>query len=129
MNQLAVIAAVQGLATLAAIFMATRVTADVPFAPASRSERWRAWALIAAGSVALGLLTAGLFQVNWPYKLHLLVALAVGGLVYLPLSTSSQSDDDESPVPILDWVKVTLATVVSAASLAAVGAYVVLFKL
>lgn len=123
------IASVQGLAVLAAIFLAMRVSADLPFAPASRAERWRAWALIAAGSVALGLLTAGLFQVNWPYKLHLLVALAVGGLVYLPLSMSSQSDDDDSPVPMLDWVKVTLATVVIAASLAAVGAYVVLLKL
>jgi hypothetical protein len=129
LNQLAVIASVQGLAALAAIFVAMRVTADVPFVPASRAERWRVWALIAAGSVVLGLLTAGLFQVNWPYKLHLLVALAVGGLVYLPLSTSSQSDEDKSPVSMLDWVKVTLATVVSAASLAAVGAYVVWLKL
>ena len=129
MSQLVVIATGQGLATLAAIFMAMRVTAEVPFAPASSSERWRAWALIGAGSVALGLLTAGLFHVSLTYKLHLLVALSVGGLVYLPLSTSAQSDDDGSHIPMLDWVKVTLATVVSAESLAAVGAYVVLLKL
>jgi hypothetical protein len=58
-----------------------------------------------------------------------LAALGLGGLLYLPFSTSSESEEDDSPVPILDKVKVTLATVACAASLAAIGAYAVLLKL
>ena len=113
----------------AAIIMSMRLTADVPLAPASKGERLRAWAIIAACCAGLCLLTAGMFHAGWPYKTHLLAALGLGGLLYLPLSTSSESDDDDSPVSILDRAKVTLATVACAASLAAIGAYAVLLKL
>lgn len=129
MNQLAVIAATQGIAMAAAIIMSMRLTADIPVAPASQAERLRAWATIAACCAGLCLLTAGMFQAGWPYKTHLLAALGVAGLLYLPFSTSSESDEDDSPVSILDWVKVTLAIVASAASLAAIGAYAALLKL
>lgn len=129
MNQLAVIAATQGIAMAAAILMSMRLTADVPLAPTSQGERLRAWAAIAACCAGLCLLTAGMFQAGWPYKTHLLAALGVAGLLYLPFSTSSESDEDDSPVPILDWVKVTLAIVTCAASLAAIGTYAVLLKL
>ncbi|EKZ96642.1 MULTISPECIES: hypothetical protein [Burkholderiales] len=129
MNQLAVIAATQGIAMAAAIIMSMRLTADVPLAPTSQGERLRAWAIIAACCAGLCLLTAGMFHAGWPYKTHLLAALGLGGLLYLPFSTSSESDEDDSPVPILDKVKVTLATVACAASLAAIGAYAVLLKL
>lgn len=113
----------------AAIIMSMRLTADIPVAPASQAERLRAWATIAACCAGLCLLTAGMFQAGWPYKTHLLAALGVAGLLYLPFSTSSESDEDDSPVSILDWVKVTLAIVASAASLAAIGAYAALLKL
>ena len=105
MNQLAVIAATQGIAMAAAIIMSMRLTSDVPLAPASKGERLRAWAIIAACCAGLCLLTAGMFHAGWPYKTHLLAALGLGGLLYLPFSTSSESDEDDSPVPILDKVK------------------------
>ena len=92
----------------AAIIMSMRLTSDVPLAPASKGERLRAWAIIAACCAGLCLLTAGMFHAGWPYKTHLLAALGLGGLLYLPFSTSSESDEDDSPVPILDKVKVTL---------------------
>lgn len=129
MNQLVVIAATQGIAMAAAIVMSMRITADVPLAPASQGERFRSWAIIAASCAGMCLLTAAMFHAGWPYKTHLLAALGVAGLLYLPFSTSSETDEDDSPVSILDWVKVTLAVVACAASFAAIGAYAVLLKL
>ena len=129
MNQLTVIATTQGIAMVAAIVMSTRITADVPLAPASQGERFRSWAIIAACCAGVCLLTAAMFHAGWPYKTHLLAALGVAGLLYLPFSTSSESDEDDSPVPLLDWVKVTLAVVACAASFAAIGAYAVLLRL
>jgi MFS family permease len=129
LNQLAVIAATQGIAMAAAIVMSMRITADVPLAPTSQGERFRSWAIIAACCAGMSLLTAAMFHAGWPYKTHLLTALGVAGLLYLPFSTSSESDEDDSPVSIIDWVKVTLAVVACAASLAAIGAYAVLLKL
>jgi hypothetical protein len=129
LNQLAVIAATQGIAMVAAIVMSMRITADVPLAPASQGERFRSWAIIATYCAGMCLLTAAMFHAGWPYKTHLLAALGVAGLLYLPFSTSSESDEDDSPVSLLDWVKVTLAFVACAASLAAIGAYAVLIRL
>lgn len=114
---------------VAAIVMSMRITADVPLAPASQGERFRSWTIIAAGCAGVCLLTAAMFHAGWPYKTHLLAALGVAGLLYLPFSTSSESDEDDSPVSILDWVKVTLAVVACAASFAAIGAYAVLLRL
>lgn len=113
----------------AAIVMSIRLTADTPMVPTSRAERWKAWSLIAACCFGVATVTAGLFLSGWPYKVHLLIALSIAGMLYLPLSTASLSDDDDSPVPILDWVKVTSAIVLSAASLAAIGAHAILLKL
>lgn len=113
----------------AAIIMSMRITADIPLAPASQGERFRAWAIIAACCAGMCLLTAAMFHAGWPYKTHLLAALGVTGLLYLPLSTSSESDENDSPVSILVWVKVTLAVVACAASFAAIGAYALLLRL
>lgn len=129
LNQLAGIATTQGIAMAAAIIMSMRITADIPLAPASQGERFRAWAIIAACCAGMCLLTAAMFHAGWPYKTHLLAALGVTGLLYLPLSTSSESDENDSPVSILVWVKVTLAVVACAASFAAIGAYALLLRL
>ena len=129
MNQLAVIALTQVCAMVATIVVVKRMTSEDPMAPASQRERIQALSLLTAACLALVLLTLGLFASGWFYKTHVLAALAIGGFLYLPFSTYGESDDDESPVPILDWVKVTFALTVTCASLAAICAYVLLPKL
>ncbi len=129
MNQLAVIALAQVCAMLATIIAVKRMTAGDPMAPTSQRKRIQAWGLLTAACLVLVLFTLGLFASGWFYKTHLLVTLAIAGFVYLPFSTYGESDDDDSPVPILDWVKVTAALTLTYSSLAAICAYVLMSKL
>jgi hypothetical protein len=92
----------------ASVVMALRQTE--PVATPSRSERHRGYAALAVRVLLWTALTVALNSQQWRHLPVLLAATAIVGLIYLPLSTMTASEDDDGPVPYPAWLKSIFAT-------------------
>jgi hypothetical protein len=107
----------------AGMVMAMRQTE--PIATPSQPERSRGHAAFGAGVLIWAAFTVVLSHQQWPHLPVLLAATAIAGLIYLPLSTMSADEDDDSPVSYFAWLKATFAMGMCLASLAGLAAVLI----
>jgi NADH:ubiquinone oxidoreductase subunit 6 (subunit J) len=117
LNKTALIALVQLIAFAAGVVVARRQTEAIA-ATVSR-ERTRAYAALALGCLLVIGATVAWASANWPYLSIAQVVVAIGSLLYLPLSTANSDEEDDSPVPFGTWVKMSFALGLGFASLGA----------